>query len=173
MAEDAVIVTESAKARPSLALRVAKWIGIALLGLIALLALFLVGLNSDAGRRFVATQVEKYEFENGMKIGIGRLDWSLFGEMVVRDFTLSDPKVVFVRSPELRIDWRPFAFLSNHVDVRSATAKTLVVEKLPTFKPVPDTGEPLLPDIEPAPMPDWVGQLLVVLAAVGAAVLVA
>ncbi|HMN54928.1 MAG TPA: translocation/assembly module TamB domain-containing protein, partial [Sphingopyxis sp.] len=53
-----------------------------------------------------------------------------------------------VRSPELRIDWRPLAFLSTQVDARSATAKTLVVEKLPPFKPVPDTDEPLLPDID-------------------------
>ena len=57
-------------------------------------------------------------------------------------------RFVFVRSPELRIDWRPFAYLSNHIDVRSARAETLVVEKLPAFRPVPDTGEPLLPDID-------------------------
>ncbi|UKK85236.1 translocation/assembly module TamB domain-containing protein [Sphingopyxis sp. BSN-002] len=150
MAEDGAIVTESEPkaAKPSWPLRIAKWTGIALLGLIALVAIFLIGLNSDAGRRFVANQVEKYQFENGMKIGIGRLDGSLFGEMVIRDFTLSDPKGVFLRSPELRVDWRPFAYLSNHVDVRSATAKTLVMEKIPAFKPVPDTGEPLLPDID-------------------------
>src|SRR3546814_388763 len=80
--------------------RLARWIGIALLGLVALVALFLIGLNSDAGRRFVVTQIEKYEFENGMKIGIGRLDGSLYGEMIVSDFTLSDPKGVFLRSPE-------------------------------------------------------------------------
>src|SRR3546814_6715996 len=66
-----------------------------------------------------------YEFENGMKIGIGRLDGSLYGRMIVRDFTLSDPKGVFLRSPELRIDWRPIRYLANHIDVRSATAETL------------------------------------------------
>src|SRR3546814_19676872 len=64
----------------------------------------------------VVTQIEKYAFENGMKIGIGRLDGSLYGEMIVRDFSLSDPRGRFLTSPELRIDWRPFAFLSNHVD---------------------------------------------------------
>ena len=46
-----------------------------------------------------------------MKIGIGRLDGSLYGEMIVRDFTLSDTKGVFLRSPELRIDWRPVRYL--------------------------------------------------------------
>ena len=125
-----------------------RWIGLGLLGLVLLLALFLIGLNSDAGRRFVVTQVEKYAFENGMKIGIGRLDGSLYGQMIVRDFTLSDSKGVFLRSPELRVDWRPIRYLANHVDIRSATAKTLVMEKMPAFKPVPDTGEPLLPDLD-------------------------
>src|SRR3546814_12512422 len=57
------------------------------------------------------------------------------------------PYTTLFRS-ELRIDWRPFAFLSNHVDVRSASAERVNVLRLPEFKPVPDTGEPLLPDID-------------------------
>src|SRR3546814_3120489 len=68
--------------------------------------------------------------------------------MIVRDLSLADPKGRFLTSPELRIDWGPFAFLSNHVDVRSATAQRINVLRLPEFQPVPDTGEPLLPDID-------------------------
>ena len=45
-----------------------RWMGILVGGLLALAVLFLIGLNSDAGRRFVVTQIEKMEFENGMKI---------------------------------------------------------------------------------------------------------
>ncbi|MFC3785754.1 translocation and assembly module TamB [Sphingopyxis italica] len=150
MAEEAPFAPDDAAPakRRSWPLAVLRWIGIGLLGLVLLLALFLIGLNSDAGRRFVVTQIEKYEFENGMKIGIGRLDGSLYGEMIVSDFTLSDPKGVFLRSPELRVDWRPIRYLANHVDIKSATAKTLVMEKVPAFKAVPDTGEPLLPDLD-------------------------
>jgi translocation and assembly module TamB len=149
MAEAAAPVEAgAAQTRTSRSWRIARGVGITLLGIVALLALFLIGLNSDAGRRFVVTQIEKYEFENGMKIGIGRLDGSLYGQMIVRDFSLSDPKGRFLTSPELRIDWRPFAYLANHVDVRSATAKIITVQRLPEFKPVPDTGEPLLPDID-------------------------
>jgi len=127
---------------------VLRWVGGAVLGLAALVALLLIGLNSDAGRRFIITQIEKYAFENGMKIGIGRLDGSIYGAMVVRDFTLSDPQGVFLAAPEVRVDWRPFAYLWNHVDVRSATARTMTLQRLPEFKPVPDTDEPLLPDID-------------------------
>lgn len=150
MAADEPLATEGAapdKAR-SRPLTILRWIGLTLLGLVLLFALFLVGLNSDAGRRFVVTQIEKYEFENGMKIGIGRLDGSLYGQMVIRDFTLSDPKGVFLASPEVRVDWRPIRYLANHVDVRSATAATMTMRKLPEFKVVPDTGEPLLPDLD-------------------------
>src|SRR3546814_2845741 len=68
--------------------------------------------------------------------------------MIVSDFTLSDPKGVFLRSPELRIDWRPIRYLADHIDIKSATAKTLVMEKIPAFKAVPDTGEPLLLDLD-------------------------
>lgn len=150
MAEDAPFASdETVTAKPrSWPLTILRWIGLTLLGLVLLFALFLVGLNSDAGRRFVVTQIEKYEFENGMKIGIGRLDGSLYGQMVIRDFTLSDPKGVFLASPEVKVDWRPIRYLANHVDVRSATAATMTMRKLPEFKVVPDTGEPLLPDLD-------------------------
>lgn len=150
MAEDApVIASKAVPAKPrSWPLSILRWIGLTLLGLVLLFALFLVGLNSDAGRRFVVTQIEKYEFENGMKIGIGRLDGSLYGRMIIRDFTLSDPRGVFLASPEVRVDWRPIRYLANHVDVRSATAATMTMRKLPEFRPVPDTGEPLLPDLD-------------------------
>ncbi|WP_081944625.1 translocation/assembly module TamB domain-containing protein [Sphingopyxis sp. MWB1] len=122
---------------------------IGLAWLVTLLAIFLIGLNSDAGRRFVITQIEKHEFENGMKIGIGRLDGSLYGAMRVRDFTLSDPRGVFLRSPEVRIDWRPFAYLlDSHLDIRSATAERMTLRRLPEFKEVPDSDEPLLPDLD-------------------------
>lgn len=150
MAEDAPFAgDETVTAKPrSWPLTILRWIGLTLLGLVLLFALFLVGLNSDAGRRFVVTQIEKYEFENGMKIGIGRLDGSLYGQMAIRDFTLSDPKGVFLASPEVKVDWRPIRYLANHVDVRSATAATMTMRKLPEFKVVPDTGEPLLPDLD-------------------------
>lgn len=150
MSDEAPVAAEAAPAaaRRNWPMMILRWLGLALLGLILLFALFLVGLNSDAGRRFVVTQIEKYKFENGMKIGIGRLDGSLYSQMVIRNFTLSDPKGVFLASPEVRVDWRPIRYFANHVDVRSATAATMTMRKMPEFRIVPDTGEPLLPDLD-------------------------
>jgi translocation and assembly module TamB len=150
MADEAPVAADTATAAQprNWPMAILRWIGLSLLGLVLLFALFLVGLNSDAGRRFVVTQIEKYEFENGMKIGIGRLDGSLYGRMVIRNFTLSDPTGVFLESPEVRVDWRPIRYFANHVDIRSATAATMTMRKIPAFKVVPDTGEPLLPDLD-------------------------
>lgn len=120
----------------------------ALVGFLAMGALFLIGLNSDAGRRFVVTQIEKMEFDNGMKIDIGRLDGSLYGEMLLRDFKLLDPKGVFLSSPEIRVDWKPFSFLSNHLNIQSATAQNLTLARLPDFKETPPSDAPLLPDLD-------------------------
>jgi translocation and assembly module TamB len=56
---------------------------------------------------------------------------------------------VFATAPEVRLDWRPFAFVSSHVDVRSAVAPLVTVSRLPALKPVPsDPNTPTLPDLD-------------------------
>ncbi|WP_299308391.1 translocation/assembly module TamB domain-containing protein [uncultured Croceicoccus sp.] len=127
--------------------RVAKGVAIVLVGIAVLVALVIFGLNTQPGRRFVAEQIAGLEFENGMEIDIGRIDGSLYGEMVLHDFTVSDPRGVFLSSPELRVDWRPFAFVNNHVDVRSATAERITLARLPQFNETESEG-PLLPDLD-------------------------
>ena len=44
-----------------------------------------------------------------MEIDVGRIEGSLYGEMILHDVSLSDPKGTFLTSPEMRMDWRPFA----------------------------------------------------------------
>ena len=126
-------------------LRVAK----GLLGLVvalALLALLVVlGINSDPGRRFVAEQIAGLEFENGLKIGVGRIEGSLYGTMTLRQLTLSDPKGVFLTVPRAQVDWRPLAYLQDHVEVRSFVAPTATMTRVPEFRL---TTGPLLPDLD-------------------------
>ncbi len=124
--------------------RITAWIfGI----LIVTMVVFYYGLNTDIGKRFVVQQVQNYKFENGMRIGIGRIQGSLYGEMTVKDLTFADKKGVFVRVPNAVIDWRPFKYFSNHVDVRSLTAQSLVWSRLPDLKPG-DPNAPYLPDLD-------------------------
>jgi len=134
--------------RPT-ALTVLKWVAIAVAGLILLAVLAVFALDTGPGRRFVADQIAAYEMESGMRFQVGRLDGSLYGNLVIRDLQISDPKGVFATAPEIRLDWRPFAFINSHVDVRSATARLVTLTRLPELKEVPsDPNAPYLPDLD-------------------------
>ncbi|GAA4023101.1 hypothetical protein GCM10022280_24760 [Sphingomonas swuensis] len=129
-------------------LRIAK----ILLGLVVAAALLVlavaVGINTDGGRRFIAERIAGLEFANGMKIGIGRIEGSVTGDLTIRQFTLSDPKGVFFAAPVVRLDWRPFDYLNNHVDIRSLTAPTATLSRLPEFTATPPSDGPILPDLD-------------------------
>ncbi|MEW9855835.1 translocation/assembly module TamB domain-containing protein [Novosphingobium sp. M1R2S20] len=130
--------------------RIAKTIAAAVIGLVVLVAAIVLGLNTGPGRRFVADQIAALEFENGMKIQVGRIEGNLYGEMVLHHLSVRDPKGEFLFAPRVVIDWRPFEYLNNHVDVRSATAERMILRRTPQFRetPPPDPNEPLLPDID-------------------------
>jgi translocation and assembly module TamB len=127
-------------------------VAIALGALFALLALILIGsyvwLDTRSGRAFVARQVAGMELENGLNIRIGAIEGSIYGGAVLKDVRFRDPKGDFARSPEIRLDWHPFAYFRGGVDVDSLTARELNVARMPAFRVVPDRGEPLLPDLD-------------------------
>lgn len=135
-------------ARASWPRRIAIGLAVFIGAILALLAIAYVWLDSGSGKRFVAGQIEGMEFENGLSIGIGAIEGSLYGEMRIRNLTLSDPKGVFASSPLVEVDWRPFAFIGSHVDIRSLIVPQMRLRRLPTFNETPPTNEPLLPDLD-------------------------
>lgn len=139
--------TETVIVRAPLWQRIAKWVLIALIGLAALLLLAILGLNTSPGKRLVADQLGRFTTATGLNVKVGRIEGSIYGAMVLRDVRVSDPKGVFATSPSIAVDWRPFAFLNNHVDIRSATSPLVTVRRLPEFKPG-DPNAPMLPDID-------------------------
>ncbi|KQU55967.1 hypothetical protein ASG67_07725 [Sphingomonas sp. Leaf339] len=129
--------------------RILKWIGLTILGLVVLVLVVLFGINTDPGRRFVADQIGGYTTASGLTIKVGRIDGSLYGRMTLSDLRVSDPQGVFLDSPRLEVDWRPFAFARNHVDVRALSADTVTLRRRPALKPTPsDPNAPLLPDLD-------------------------
>ncbi len=134
--------------RRPLGWRIAKWAGITVLALAVLVAALVLGLNTGPGKRFVVRQIEALEFETGMKIAIGEIDGSLYGEMVLRDLAVSDPQGVFLTSPEVTVDWHPFAFIRSHVDVDALSSPLITLQRLPAFNETPPSDQPLLPDLD-------------------------
>jgi translocation and assembly module TamB len=124
-----------------------KWAGI-LLGVIALLigAIYL-GINSDVGRRYVVRQINNLETVSGLDIDVGRIEGSIYGKLTIHDLTLKDPKGTFFVAPVAEIDWRPFSYFRNHVDIKSITIPRARLYRAPQLKPG-DPNAPLLPDLD-------------------------
>ncbi|MFS0849488.1 translocation/assembly module TamB domain-containing protein [Novosphingobium panipatense] len=143
---------EMVEARPSrwhrVRVRAVKTLAFIVLGVTAFLVALVLGINTGPGRRFVADQIAALEFENGMRISVARIDGSLYGKMILRGLSVRDPRGEFLYSPEIHVDWRPFAYLENHVDVRSATAQRVVLRRTPHFRETPPSDAPLLPDLD-------------------------
>ncbi|NML05428.1 translocation/assembly module TamB domain-containing protein [Sphingomonas sp. G-3-2-10] len=129
--------------------RVAKWVAITLVAIALILGATLLAINTGPGRAFVARQISNYTMASGLNIRVGRIDGSLYGAMVLRDVEVRDSKGAFATVPELAMDWRPFQYLSNHVDVRSLTSPLVKLDRLPALKSTTsDPNAPLLPDID-------------------------
>ncbi|QIQ86957.1 translocation/assembly module TamB domain-containing protein [Erythrobacter sp.] len=145
MAEEAAAPDEDRRSWPR---RIARWSAIALAVLAGLVALALIGINTPPGKDFLKRQVEGLEFENGLEIGIGRLEGSLYGNLVIRDLELRDPQGVFASAERATLDWRPFAFIGNRLDIRSLSSPEVVIERLPEFAETPPDDAPLLPGFD-------------------------
>ena len=134
--------------RKGTVVRIFKGIVIAVLAVIALIVATVFLLDTSPGRRLVADQIGALEFENGLQIEVSRIDGSLYGEMTLHDLSVKDPKGEFLYAPQVLVDWRPFAFARNHIDVRSATADRMMLRRVPEFRETPPSDAPLLPDLD-------------------------
>ncbi|AUW58405.1 hypothetical protein C1T17_10120 [Sphingobium sp. SCG-1] len=129
--------------------RIALWVGGVVLALILLIAVLLVGLNTSPGKRFLVKQIAALQLESGMRIGIGRIDGSIYSDMVIHDLTLRDPKGIFATSPEVRVDWSPFQYIRNHIQVRAVTSPRILILRSPQFNQTPsDPNAPWLPNLD-------------------------
>ncbi len=144
MAEETAIISKTPfwKRRP---------VSIALVGFLLLLSTAVVGtviwLDSNKGHEFVIAQIEQLEREDGLEIGIGAIEGSIYGRMRVVDLELRDPKGPFFRAASTHIDWRPTAWIFNELNISSAIIEQARLDRIPELV---DSGadRPLLPDFD-------------------------
>jgi len=147
MASEAPPETVVVVRRRPLGWRIAKWVAIALAGLIALAAAFLLWLNTEAGHRFIVDRINAMETTSGLKIHVGRIEGSIYGRMTLHEVSFADPQGDFVRAPRAAVDYRPFAYLfGSRIDVRELDIPEARLLRNPSLRPG-DPNAPLLPDI--------------------------
>ncbi|MFL6736330.1 MAG: translocation/assembly module TamB domain-containing protein [Sphingomonas sp.] len=115
--------------------------------LLFIFAALLVLLDSAPGHRFIADQIGKLETASGLRIRIGRIDGSVFGKTQLRNVSVADQRGVFLRSPNIKLDWSPGAWLYNKLYVDSLTADRVLLIRLPKTKPSTSKG-PILPGFD-------------------------
>jgi len=127
--------------------RLVRGLAFGCLAVLALLLMVYFGLDTAPGHRFIVSQLERYKTDTGLNIKVGRIRGSIYGKMELRDLRVSDPQGIFLTAPVATIDWNPFQFLWNHIDVNAMAAPTVVMERSPSLLPG-DPNAPILPDVD-------------------------
>lgn len=122
----------------------AGWAFGLLLAPFLLIALFFA---TPIGKRFIADQIAATSPASGLRFTIGRIEGDIYGQAVLRQVTVSDPKGAFLTIPEVRLDWRPLNWLWSGLDIREVTARRGRLARLPELLPG-DPDAPLLPDFD-------------------------
>jgi translocation and assembly module TamB len=118
-----------------------------LLALAFLLAVGLAILDTAPGHRWIADQIGRFETSSGLKIRIGRIEGSLFGQSKLRNVAVLDQHGIFFTSPEIDLDWAPEAWLYHKLDINRVHADRATLIRLPALKPGTSTG-PILPSFD-------------------------
>lgn len=124
-----------------------RWLAGAGLIVAGLLLAVLLLLESPFGHRFVADRIASYAPASGLRITVGRIEGSLANRATLRDVAFADPKGVFLRVPEARLDWRPLSWFTSGLDVRELVLRRGTLLRVPKLNPG-DPDAPILPDFD-------------------------
>ncbi|NQZ46792.1 MAG: translocation/assembly module TamB domain-containing protein [Erythrobacter sp.] len=127
--------------------RWARRIGWVLVAALVGLAAFAAFLSTPIGKRFIADQIAALEPQSGLRFEVGRIEGSVFSSAILRDVQVKDPEGVFLTIPEMDLDWRPFAYLWNGLDIRNLALKRASLDRLPQLEPG-DSDAAVLPGFD-------------------------
>ncbi len=85
-----------------------------------MLAVGLVLLDTAPGHRFLADRIARLEIKSGLKIEIGRIEGSVFGEAHLKNVRISDRQGEFLTSPDILLDWAPRRLSQQPIAYRAA-----------------------------------------------------
>ncbi|MCP1468750.1 translocation and assembly module TamB [Sphingobium sp. OAS761] len=135
-----------------------RWVAGVLALLVAIVAAALVWLDTTGGHRFLAGRIAAIRSASGLRIHVGAIEGSIYRKAVLRDLALSDGKGVFLDAPRVELDWWPFAWLSNRLDIDRLTIPRATLHKLPRLNPTQRRGA-ILPGFDIRLMQFSVGRL--------------
>jgi translocation and assembly module TamB len=124
-----------------------RWIIFGMLGLLGLALVAVWSVDTGPGHRFILDRIAQLAPSSGLRIRIGRIDGSIWGEATLRDVRVYDPQGLFLEAPEIDLDWRPAAWLANRLHINRLESDLVILHRLPKLKPSAKKG-PLLPGFD-------------------------
>ena len=124
-----------AEAVPVHRLRWRKYVAALPLALLAVLALAVAVLDSAIGHRLLADALFGSESEAGLRLKVGRIDGSLFSELVLSDIAVRDLDGTFLKLPEAELAWRPADLLRRRLHVTRLVSRRGVLLRAPHLRP--------------------------------------
>lgn len=118
-----------------------------IVALLVLIAAFAAFIDTDAGHRFLADRIAALNPSSGLKIRIGRIEGSIWGDTRLRDVRLYDPEGLFAESPLLELDWRPAGWIANRLVIDELTSELVIIQRLPKLIPSKEP-RPILPGFD-------------------------
>ena len=129
------------------AARWGRWVAALAALLVAIVAASLWIVDTDVGHRWVADRINAARPANGLRFTVGRIDGSIYSAAVLRDVRVSDPEGLVFVAPRADLDWRPFAWFANRLDIRSLHVPVGTLAKWPRTRPTGRAG-PILPGFD-------------------------
>jgi translocation and assembly module TamB len=117
-------------------------------GLLLLAMMAIWAIDTGPGHRFIVDRIAGLSIPSGLKIRVGRIDGSIWGQVTLRDLRLYDPQGLFLEAPEVDLDWRPAAWIANRLDIRRLESDLVVLHRLPKLRPSTAKRKAILPGFD-------------------------
>jgi translocation and assembly module TamB len=145
--EDAVEPPPVRRRRSRWASGLAKWVVGLLVGFVLLVAAAALLLDTAPGHRFLADRIAAMAPNSGLRIQIGRIDGSIWGDTRLVDVRLYDAQGLFAESPLIEVDWQPLGWITNRLIIHDLETKLASLHRLPKLRPAEEPG-PVLPGFD-------------------------
>ena len=121
-----------------------RWLGGIVVALLLFVTAVVLGVDTDAGHRFIVDRIGELRLASGLRIQIGRIDGSIWRHTRIRDLRLSDPQGIFLEARTVELDWRPGRWLAHRLHVDRLSSDLVTLRRLPKLRPG-KPGAPIIP----------------------------
>ncbi|APG62417.1 hypothetical protein LPB140_05970 [Sphingorhabdus lutea] len=115
--------------------------------LLAILAI-IIFLDLPAGHRFIISQIEKVETEDGMRFRVGDIDGSIYSKATLNEVAILDPKGRFLTVKQTQLKWYPVSWIFGTLSIDQLILKQGELIREPELKQKKNDDGPTLPDFD-------------------------